>query len=369
MAEHDDREQRTEEATPRRREEARERGQVALSSELVAGISLAAGLGALFLAGGGLARAVAGQAVASFTTLGALGREELEPLRAAEIVRGSLSSVLGPLCLVVLPVTAVAGLIAFAQVGFRIAPKAIELDPSKLDPLRGARRLFSARSWVRTGLATLKVALITATVACVAWAHVGEIARVGTNELGPLLAALGRIALRGTIAALIVIVAFGLLDLLFQRFQHERDLRMTKQEVKEEHRLTEGDPHVRARIRQIQREVARKRMLADVPRATVVVTNPTHVAVALRYETDDPLARPRAPVVVAKGADHLARRIRAIAAEHDVVCHEDVPLARALYAQVPVGQEIPEELYAAVAAVLSHVFRLRGVTPRFAAEA
>jgi flagellar biosynthetic protein FlhB len=369
MAEHDDREQRTEEATPRRREEARDRGQVALSTELVSATSLAAGLAVLLFCGGGLVQAVALHARATFGALGTLGREELDPGSAAGILRGSLSDVAGPLCLVVLPVVALAALAAFAQVGLRIAPRAIEIDPGKIDPVRGAQRLFGARSWVRTALAALKVALVSAVVAAVAWSNVPEIVRVGTNELGPLLAALGRVALHAAVAAVVAIVALGLLDLVFQRFQLRRDLRMTRQELKEEHRLTEGDPHVRARIRQIQREVARRRMLADVPRATVVVTNPTHVSVALRYEPEEAAARPHAPVVVAKGVDHLAWRIRELATENGVVCHEDVPLARALYAQVAVGQEIPEELYAAVAAVLSHVYRLRGIAPRYAAEA
>jgi flagellar biosynthetic protein FlhB len=369
MAENTDREQRTEEATPRRRQEAREQGQVALSSELVSGVSLAAGLGVLLFSGGALVQAIAAQARSTFGALGTLGQTQLGPPEAARILRGSLAGVAGPLCLFVLPTVALVALAAFAQVGLHIAPKAIELDPAKIDPMRGAQRLLGARSWVRTALAALKVLLVTIAVALTAWAHLQEIARVGTNELGPLLGALGRVALHAALAAVIVILALGLLDLLFQRFQYMRDLRMTKQEVKEEQRLAEGDPHVRARIRQIQRDVARRRMLADVPRATVVVTNPTHFAVALRYEPQEAALRPHAPVVVAKGVDHLARRIRELALEHGVVCHEDVPLARALYRQVAVGQEIPEELYAAVAAVLSHVYRLRGVQPRFAREA
>jgi len=167
----------------------------------------------------------------------------------------------------------------------------------------------------------------------------------------------GLVALRATGAALAVILALAVLDALFQRLQHERDLRMTRAEVKEEHRLTEGDPHVRARIRSIQRELAMRRMMSDVPKSTVVVTNPTHYAVALRYERQAG-GRTSAPIVSAKGVDHLAQRIKAVAAEHGVRCHEDVALARALYARVRVGQEIPEELYGAVAAVIATVYRL-----------
>src|SRR6185503_1902075 len=157
------------------------------------------------------------------------------------------------------------------------------------------------------------------------------------------------VALRTTVAALAVILLLAVLDALFQRRQYEGDLRMTRAEVKEEHRLTEGDPHVRARIRSVQRELAMRRMMEDVPKATVVVTNPTHFAVALRYERED--GARHAPLVVAKGVDHLAERIKEVARAHGVACHEDVPLARALHARVRIGQEIPEELYAAVAAV------------------
>jgi len=186
---------------------------------------------------------------------------------------------------------------------------------------------------------------------------VDQIARVGTNELGPLLAALGVVALRTTVAALTVILALAALDALFQHRQHERDLRMTRAEVKEEQRLTEGDPHVRARIRAVQREFAMRRMMADVPKATVVVTNPTHYAVAVRYEREGGASG--APMVVAKGVDHLAEKIKEVARASGVACHEDVALARALHARVAIGQEIPEELYAAVAAVLATVYRLQ----------
>ena len=150
----------------------------------------------------------------------------------------------------------------------------------------------------------------------------------------------------------------GLIDLAFQRWQLERDLRMSRQEIKEENRITEGDPHVKARVRQLQREMATSRMMADVPKATVVVTNPTHFSVALLY---DRAAEGRAPRVVAKGVDFVAQRIRSVAGEAGVLCYEDPALARALHAQADIGQEIPEDLYAAVAEVLAYVYRLQGL--------
>ena len=361
MAETQDKDQRTEEASPRRREEAREKGQVAVSSELVAALGLAAGLGAMVLGGGRLVTSLGALVADTAEALGPLARAELDVERSAGIVRRSLEAVAPGLALVVLPAIACAALAGYAQAGFRVAPKAIEPDPSKLDPIKGLGRLFGMRALVRTGLAGFKVLAIAATVSGIAWSRVEDVVRLGNGELGPLLLGLGNVALACTAGAMVTILAIGLVDLFFQRWQHGRDLRMTKQEVKDEHRLTEGDPHVRARVRQIQREMATRRMMAEVPKATVVVTNPTHFAVALRYERDaQGRALQDAPIVVAKGMDHVAQRIKQVAAEARVHLHEDVALARALYAQAEVGEEIPELLYAAVATVLGHVLRSRG---------
>ena len=356
MAEYSDREQRTEDATPRRREEARERGQVALSTELVSAVGLATGVGVLSVGGAQLARAVAQQIERGIGALATVGTRDIGIPESAALLKESVSAVSGALCAVVVPTVLVCALTGYAQVGFRFSPKALEVDLGKLDPVKGMQRVFSLRGLMRTGLSLAKVVLITSVAALVAWLHVDEVAHVGTSELGPLLAAIGVVALRTTVAALAVILALAVLDALFQHLQLARDLRMTHAEVKEEHRLAEGDPHVRARIRAVQREFAMRRMMSDVPEATVVVTNPTHYAVALRYQRESGVG---APVVVAKGIDHLAQRIKDVARASGVPCHEDVPLARALHARVAIGQAIPEELYAAVAAVLATVYRLQ----------
>jgi flagellar biosynthetic protein FlhB len=360
MAETTDKDQRTEEATPRRLEEAREKGQVALSSELMSAVGLAAGAIVLALTGLPLLTTIGNGIRDTVTMLADAGRRDLTLPESVKLIEDSVYGIFGVLGAFVLPTILVAGLTGYVQVGFRFAPKAIEADPSKIDPVKGMGRLFSMRSVVRTILSFAKIVCIAGTCAFVTWMHVDEIAHVGTNELGPLLVAVGTVALRAATASLVVIVALAVLDMLYQRFQHGRDMRMTRQEVKEEHRLTDGDPHVRARIRSVQREFAMRRMMADVPAATVVVTNPTHYAVALRYERDASGGAAGAPRVLAKGVDHLAQRIKEIAHENDIVCHEDVGLARMLYARVAVGQEIPEELYGAVAAVLATVYRLQG---------
>ena len=367
MADHQDKEQKTEEATPKRRQEAREKGQVPLSTEFVAALALTVGAGSLVFGGPRLMDEMGSGAVATFQSMSHMGTTELSVPAAAAILEESMSSILGVLALVTLPAIVVAAFAGFVQVGFQIAPKAMEPNLSKFDPVQGMKRLLSMRSVVRTSLAALKMSLITGVVFAIAWLHMDGILRSSTNELGPMLRAAGHLAVRCILGALVVVILLSLVDLIFQRYQHGRDLRMSKQEIKEEARLTDGDPTVRARIRRIQQELAMSRMMADVPAATVVVTNPTHYAVALRYEQNAVDSSPRAPVVVAKGVDVLAQRIKAVAAEHDVVCYEDVPLARALYAQTEVGQEIPEDLYSAVATVLGYVYRLRGMIPATAA--
>jgi flagellar biosynthetic protein FlhB len=175
----------------------------------------------------------------------------------------------------------------------------------------------------------------------------------------PLIAAIGYVLLRATLAGLIVLAVLAIFDVYFQRSQHTKDLRMTKKEVRDEARNTDGDPLVKSRIRQVQRELASRRMMQDVPNATVVVTNPTHVAVALRY--DD--ARQNAPVVVAKGLDEVAQAIKALAGEHGVIVHVEPPLARALHRACEIGDPVPAELFEAVARVLAYVYRVQGRAP------
>ena len=359
MAENQDGAEKTEEATPRRREQAREKGQVALSTELIAAVGLLVGL--LFVGFGGsyLMETVGSLAVSVIGSVASHARTEMTVPLAATMIEEVITTIGTALAVVLLPVVAVSGLTGYAQVGLQFAGKAVEPDPNKLNPVSGLKRLFGLRAIVRTGMSALKITLIGSTVIVIAFFHVDDVVRLGVNEIGPVMLAMGCVALRCTIGAVVVALILAVVDLFYQRFQLSRDLRMTKKEVKDEHKLSEGDPHVKARIRTVQREMANNRMMQDVPDATVVVTNPTHYAVALKYESDDPTGSYDAPVVVAKGVDHLAQRIKKVADEAGVVLYEDVALARALHAQVDVGQEIPQELYSAVATVLGYVYRIQ----------
>lgn len=358
MAEEAEKDERTEPATPRRRQEAREKGQVPLSTELIAALTLLAGFGALALGGGRLAVSIGGLAAKSFTEVGTVGTAAVDPGRVAEWFASIAESIGSVAAFIVLPLLVVGLLAGFGQVGFHIAPEAVAFDGTRLNPIKGLGRLFSARTAMRTLFAILKITLVAGVLTAVAIHDLPHVAGLVGGDLGPVMVATGKLVLRAALGALAVILALGLFDLAFQRFQHEKDLRMTKKEIKEELKSTEGDPHVRARIRAIQRELAGRRMMQEVPKATVVVTNPTHVAVALRYDREEQPSR--APVVVAKGLDQIAQRIKEVAREAGVPLFEDVPLARALHARTEIGDEVPVEFYEAVAAVLAYVYRVRG---------
>ena len=360
MAEGPEKDEKTEEATARRLEEAREKGQVAFSTELMSATTLVAGLITFALAGPGLAEAAGSSVASGVSRIGDLGVAELDTFAFTALLRGTVEDVLPALLTLILPVVTLAVVIGFAQVGgVRFAPKAVALQPNKLDPIKGAKRMFGAKAWARTGMALAKLLVLAVTVLLVTWEDVLRVGSLAGADLGPVLSALVALGCRAAIAGVLAILALAIFDLWFQRLQFGKEMRMSKKEIKDEHKNTEGDPMTKARIRQIQREAASKRMMADVPDATVVVTNPTHFAVALQYEPDGT----GAPRVVAKGVDEVAQRIKQVARDAGVLVHEAPPLARALHRTCEIGDEVPEDLFQAVAGVLAYVYRLQGGTP------
>jgi flagellar biosynthesis protein FlhB len=349
--------ERTEAATQRKLEEAREKGQVAISQELVTALMLCAAAGAILMAGGRLAETLGQTIYSALATLEGLGTEELEAQTAALLVVREARRLALPLAGLLAPILIMGLLAGYGQIGFQFSGKAIELDLTKLDPIKGFGRIFSLRALVRTGLGVAKILALGSALWIAASSQVDRLIRLGPSELGPSLAVGLQVQTRFLAIVLVAILALALIDFIYQRFQFDKDQRMTKQEVRQEHKNSEGDPMVKGRVRRIQREIATKRMMSAVPKATVVVTNPTHYAVALSYPRDaDGKALESAPRVVAKGLDEVAQRIKALARESEVPLYEDVPLARSLHAQCEVGDLIPEELYAAVAAVLQQVW-------------
>lgn len=338
-------------ATPRRRQEARRRGQVFRSLEVSSAVILLGGLATLQFFGPYIYGRMTGlihEALVVWT------RMEL----TTATVSGLAGQVVWTFLLAVLPllgVLAVLGLaVNAAQTGLVWSVEPLAPRLSRINPLEGARRIFSRRALFELGKSLLKVALVAAvTYGAFRTAVESVVARSGA-DVRSLAAAVGSHALGLGWRAALVLAVVAALDYLYQRYEYEQSLKMTRQEIKEELRQTEGDPLVRRRIRERQRRIASQRMMQQVPTADVVITNPTHVAVALRYDA----ATMEAPVVVAKGAGYVARRIREVAMEHGVVVVEDVWLARTLYQSADIGDPIPENLYRAVARVLAFAYRV-----------
>jgi len=344
--------ERTEQPTSKRLEEARKRGQVPRSSELnAAAVMLLAGGGLHFLGGhlGGqlynlmrsglsLSRT---DAVDETRAIATFGNEMLHALLA---------------CAPILGLTLVAALTApLALGGWNLSLEAMAPNFDKLNPASGFARMFSARSAVELAKAFAKFLFIALVAACLLWKKSGELMGLGAE---PVDAALRHSAALAGNAFLILAGTMGLIaavDVPWQLWQHNQKLKMSREEIKQEMKESEGSPEMKGRIRRVQQEQARRRMMHEIPKANVVVTNPTHFAVALRYDEK----RMRAPIVVAKGADIIAARIREIATEHAVPIFEAPPLARALHRHVEIGAEIPSSLYVAVAQVLTYIYQVK----------
>ncbi|PWB39854.1 MAG: flagellar biosynthetic protein FlhB [Rhodocyclales bacterium] len=349
MAEDSDLE-KTEPASPRRLEQAREEGQVPQSRELSAFLVLIAGSGALWAGGSWLAQRISGAVSRGLT----FGRDEAFDTTALPALflheAGEALATLGPL-LLILVVAALAG--PFTMGGLNFSSKALAPDWTRLDPLKGFGRMFSMHSVGELVKGILKALLVGGVVVWVVLHEKDQVFALIGQPVEAGLHAMGQTILFSTLVIVASMTLIVALDVPFQLWQYHSKLRMTKEEVRKEMKEMEGDPQLKARIRSQQREIARRRMMAAVPKAQVVVTNPTHFAVALAYDERMP-----APRVVAKGRGAIAQRIREIAQEHGVPLLEAPPLARALYAHTDLDQTIPPALFRAVAEVMAYVYQL-----------
>jgi flagellar biosynthetic protein FlhB len=346
--------ERTERATAKRRMEARKQGQVALSREVPSALILMALLGVFFFAGT--------QVLEDLTRLfgemyGQLHTTRLRTIGDASALVASLlracALLLAPMVLPLM-IAGVAGNVL--QIGFEIHAEPLAPKLSKLSPLAGLKRIASLRGLVELVKSLVKIVLIGAIAWSVVAGYMADFPTLMRREVGGIWEFTHTAAFRIIFYVCLTMVVLAVLDYAYQRWQLEENLKMTKQEVKDERKQAEGDPQIKSRIRSLQRQAAYHRMIAEIPNADVVITNPTHLAVALRF---DP-AEMSAPQVVAKGADHIAERIRDIARENHVPLVENKPLAQALYRMADPGEFVPVELYRAVAEVLAYVYRLKG---------
>lgn len=349
MAEESDLE-KTEPASPRRLEQAREEGQVPQSRELSGFLVLIAGTGGLWLAGAWLGGRIGGAVSRGLTFDRAAAFDAaLLPVLFMEQAGAALAAI-GPL-LLILVLAALAGPLLLG--GFNFSSRALAPDWTRLDPVKGFGRMFSLHSVGELVKGILKATLVGGVVAWVVLREQDQVFALIGQPVESGLRALGATLLLSTLIIVASMAFIVALDVPFQLWQYQRRLRMSKEEVRKEMKETEGDPQLKARIRSQQREMARRRMMAAVPTAQVVVTNPTHFAVALAYDEKMP-----APRVVAKGRGAVAQRIREIAAAHGVPLLEAPPLARALYAHTELDQTIPPALFRAVAEVMAYVYQL-----------
>jgi flagellar biosynthesis protein FlhB len=343
--------EKTEKATPKKRREAREKGQVARSIDLQGAVVLFAGIVAIGSAGPGLVQCmgdVMRGAIVQISDPGIVSKQGIGLLMMSAGKAAALA--VAPIALACM----LAGVAAsVGMVGFRPSGKALKPDFRRINPLSGAKNLFGPNALVETGKSVAKVGVVAAIVAVALLPRLpefGGMVGLSPTDFGAILATdMGSLVKRAAFAYLFI----GLADFAWQKRRTEKSMRMDKQEVSDEHKNQSLPAEVRSMIRRRQIEASRKRMMADVPTADVVVTNPTHYSVALRYDT----GRGDAPEVVAKGKGIIALRIRELAAEHGVPVIPDPPLARGLYASVEIGHLIPEEFFGAVAAVLAFVYR------------
>lgn len=349
--------EKTEPATPKKRQEARKKGQVAKSMELPGAFILFFSFLSLLLFGGFMKDRL-------FNMLtGSLKDYMLTDITSANILpmfnhlMAEMLLLLAPVFLVAV-VTAVLG--NYIQIGFLTSGEGLKMKFNKINPIEGAKRLFGLRALVDFAKTMLKMLLIGYLVYSSLWGERENLLNLAELPLESMLKYVADLTVMLGVKIGGALVVLALFDYMYRRYEHEKNLRMSKQEIKDEYKKSEGDPLIKGKIKEKQRRMALQRMMQDVPRADVVITNPTHFAVAIQYEA----GKMEAPKVLAKGTDFVALKIKEVAKQNGIVTMENRPLARALYEQVEIGQSIPAELFQAVAEVLAYVYRIRKPRPR-----
>ncbi|MER1976667.1 flagellar biosynthesis protein FlhB [Pseudocitrobacter faecalis] len=343
---------KTEDPTPQRLEKAREEGQIPRSRELTSLLILLVGVCVIWLGGESLARRLA-------SLLSSGLRFDHSIINDPNLILGQIILLLKEAMLALMPL--IVGVVVVALVapvmlgGLVFSTKSLAFKLDKLNPLPGIKRMFSAQTAAELMKAVMKSLLMGSMAGLFLWLHWPDMMRLISES--PLVAMGNALNMVGFCALLVVLAIIPMVgfDVFWQIYSHLKKLRMSRQDIRDEFKQSEGDPHVKGRIRQMQRAAARRRMMADVPKADVIVNNPTHYSVALQYDEN----KMSAPRVVAKGAGLVALRIRELGEENRVPMLEAPPLARALYRHAEVGQQIPGQLYAAVAEVLAWVWQLK----------
>jgi flagellar biosynthesis protein FlhB len=347
--------ERTEKATAKKRADARKKGQVAVSREVSSVMILLTSLGIFYFAGAWMFWNMSELISKVYQNIGSLRFDSVTNASAFSLeILYRLLAVLLPF---LLPIAVVGFIANVMQIGFQFSSEAVSLKLTKLNPVSGMKRFVSLKSLVELGKSIIKILFIGGIAYLVLKNDLVDFPNLVQQEVGQIVVFIARISLKLFFLVSLALIVLAVLDYIYQRWQYEQDLKMTKQEVKDEVKQSQGDPKVKARIRGVQLEMARRRMMEAVPEADVVITNPTHLAIALKFDAREMIA----PRVVAKGAGFVAQRIRDIAQENHIPIVEEKPLAQTLFKMVELGDYIPAELYRAVAEVLAYVYRLKGM--------
>lgn len=347
--------ERTEKATPKKRKEARRKGQVAQSKEVTSVLILIAALGFFYFAGAWMFWNLSELIGGVYQNIDTLRINTAADMNAFSVdIFSKLFSILIPFFLPILIVAAIANI---GQVGFEIHGEPLRPNLKKLNPISGVKKIFSLKALVDLAKSIVKILIIGGIAYGLIKGEMEEFPSLMQQGVGEILLFIAQAAFKIIFLVCLALIVLAFLDYIYERWQYEKNLKMTKQEVKDERKQAEGDPKVKGRIRKVQMEMAARRMMEAVPEADVVITNPTQLAVALKFEA----SKMHAPTVIAKGSGPVAERIKETARNHQVPIVEDKPLAQTLFKMVEIGEFIPEELYRAVAEILAYVYRIKGM--------
>lgn len=345
--------EKTEKATPQKRQESKRKGQVAKSAELPSAMIMIGGILLLSFLGSWMLDQVLAIYRINFTEYIAWDWTEKNVRTLFEGMTMNAMKLMAPM----MGAAIVFGILGnFIQVGAMFTTDPLKMKLDRLDPIQGAKRIFSVRALVELAKSLLKISIIGFAAFTVLWGEKEELFLLSQKSLTESLSFIGGLVLKLGITASIILLVLAILDYMYQKYEFEKNIRMSKQDIKDEYKKSEGDPLIKQKIKERQRSMSMNRMIQDLPNADVLITNPTHYAIAIQYDAETM----EAPKVIAMGKDHLALKIKEKAKELDIVIMENKPLARALYAQVEVGDSVPEDLFLAVAEVLAYIYRLKG---------
>lgn len=345
--------EKTERATDKKRQDSRKKGQVLKSQDVTSALVILSVFLMLFFLAGFIRERFFTFFQHSFTHFFSIKQFD------ANTAMTIYTEVVIEMAIILLPIMVIAVIAGIAgnlfQFGWLFTTEPLKFDLKKLDPIKGLKRMFSIKAIVELMKSVLKISFIGTVTFFVIWTNIENVLSLAFKTAWDTFSTIGQLAAIMGISASFTLLFIAILDYFYQKYDYEKNLKMSKQDIKDEHKNTDGDPLIKSRIKQRQREMAMRRMMQEVPTADVVITNPTHYAIAIKYKDGEM----DAPIVVAKGVDFIAQKIKMIAKEHDIVTVENRPLARALYDQVELDETVPEEFFKAIAEILAYVYRIQ----------